>query len=130
MKIYDTLFPNIKRILDSGKDSVVKDPVKFGVNIPSSNLPTPTLPKTANGTQQIVKPAPFVAPTPVAAPIKTAINPLDIIRMGKEQVISQGIQQPKKVLTDGIFEGIFSGTGREEPRSLNFENKPFLGKAV
>ena len=53
MNIYEKLFPNIKRILDSGKDSVVKDPVQFGVNIPSSNLPTSTLPKTANSTKPV-----------------------------------------------------------------------------
>ena len=109
MRIYDTLFPNIKRILDSGKDSVVKDPVQFGLNLKPSSLPPPTLPKTANtSTPQIIAPS---VPTP-ARPVSTSnrpinnpspINPLDIIRYGKEQVISQGAPQPNKVLTDGFF---------------------------
>lgn len=130
MSIYDTLFPNIKRILDSGKDSILpqaQKPVQFGVPT-NSSLPTPSLPTTAGNTRQTVKPAPIAQPLPEAP--KPVINPLEIIRRGKDQVISQGLTDPKKYLNTGLFEGVFSGTGRKEQTSVNFEQKPFRAKAT
>lgn len=116
--------------MDSGKNSILpqaRKPVQFGVPT-NSSLPTPSLPTTAGTTRQTVKPAPIVQPLPEAP--KPVINPIDIIRRGKDQVISQGVTDPKKYLNTGLFEGLFSGTGRKEQTSVNFEQKPFRAKAT
>ena len=129
MSIFNTLFGTVKDILSGKKNEVVykrepQQPVVFGV--PETKLPEPQFPTTAGTTRQsnVAPPTTYTPP-----PVPQKINPLDIIAKGKEQVISQGTFETPKVAT-GLFESVFSGTGRKEQPSVNFEQKPFRAQAA
>ena len=129
MSIFNTLFGTVKDILSGKKNEVVykrepQQPVVFGV--PETKLPEPQFPTTAGTTRQsnVAPPTTYTPP-----PVPQKINPLDIIAKGKEQVISQGTFETPKVET-GLFESVFSGTGRKEQPSVNFEQKPFRAQAA
>lgn len=98
-------------ILRGGKQAVQPQPT---FDIPTT---LPTIPplsfKTAQSTKATTLPPP---PLPsLIPPTRVPLNPLDIIRGGKEQSISQGTR--KKLVSDPT--GILAGTGRAEMPAIN-----------
>ena len=121
MSFFQDIFGKAKDILSNGKEAVVTPEPN------QSKLPTlpkfPYSPSTFNPSVTALRQSVKANPPVVR-------DPLEIIRKGKEQFISQGTPEPKKVLNTGIFTGLFSGTGRSEMPSRNFDNKSFIEQSI
>lgn len=117
-------------ILRGGKQAV-KPPV-FGVT-QQPTFPTQPLPQAPLSTPQTaVRPAQTVVPpqmTPYTPPVQ-AVNPLDIIRKGKEQSITQGIERDFWTTPIPGNTRIFGGTGRAEMPAENESIRQTMSRVI
>jgi hypothetical protein len=116
----------LQAILQGGKQAVSSQPT-FGIPTQPTQFPS-ALPQTAQTTRQTVTSAPIQVPnqTPLPAVQPPPVNPLDIIRRGKEQSITQGT--PSTLIPDRT--GLFAGTGRAEMPAVNERIFSTISRAV